>query len=307
MKLIQIPYASVQADSTEYNTSFYTQEEAPDAKIASEAPYSFKRWLPLILISRDVSAQTIHLTRSQTKLLLDATQASVSIREINRIYREDLEVEIYPSLAVLHFPPEGLFMRFDACSAKDGVSKIPRKRSLHSSEEIVRRIVTSPRARNALHNALLEEWQPGQMFDLFFLPFNPHMRSEFEYRVFCPPGTERIAAISQYRWHHPWHFKDRSEVEKRKIAEYIAAEAEKIRADIMVDLDEKDKLDALFLQQGFTFDVFYDEEEKSFQLVELNVFGVLSACGSCLFNWICDREVLEGKAANDELEFRVMY
>jgi hypothetical protein len=307
MKLVRIPHANVQADITQYNTSFHTREEAPDAEIPSQAPYSFKRWLPLITASRNVSVTTIQLTRPQTRLLLDTAEASIPTGEINRMYREDLEVEIYPSLATLHFPPEGLFVRLDACSAKDGVSRIPRKRSLHSPEEIVLRIVTSIRARNALLDALEEEWGPRQTFDLFFLPFNSRMRSEFEYRVFCPPGVERIAAISQYQWHKPWHFKSRSGAEMKRIAEHIADEAEKIRADIMIDLDEMNELDMLLLKQGFSFDIFYYEQLDSVQLVELNVFGVRSACGSCLFNWVRDRAVLESKVASGELEFWITY
>ena len=60
--------------------------------------------------------------------------------------------------------------------------------------------------------------------------------------------------------------------------------------------------DKLMLEQGFSFDLFYEEETGRCELVELNTFGVRSACGSCLFQWVEDRKVLYGEG---EAEFRV--
>jgi len=60
--------------------------------------------------------------------------------------------------------------------------------------------------------------------------------------------------------------------------------------------------DKLLLEQGFSFDLFYKEETERCELVELNTFGVRSACGSCLFQWVKDRKVLYGE---EEGEFRV--
>ena len=39
------------------------------------------------------------------------------------------------------------------------------------------------------------------------------------------------------------------------------------------------------------------------QLVELNIFGASTGCGSCLFHWIRDAEMLYGK--QQEVEFRI--
>jgi hypothetical protein len=75
----------------------------------------------------------------------------------------------------------------------------------------------------------------------------------------------------------------------------------------MAELDEDDELDVLFLLQGFTFDVAFDRDNNSTKLVEVNPFGVRSPCGSCLFHWIRDRQLLEGRATDRELEFRVTY
>lgn len=63
-----------------------------------------------------------------------------------------------------------------------------------------------------------------------------------------------------------------------------------------------DAEDRLMMEQGFSFDLFYDEDTEKCSLVELNTFGVRSACGSCLFQWVDDREVLYG---GEEAEFRV--
>jgi hypothetical protein len=60
--------------------------------------------------------------------------------------------------------------------------------------------------------------------------------------------------------------------------------------------------DRLLLEQGCSFDVFYDEDADTCSLVELNTFGVRSACGSCLFQWVDDRRVLYGE---EKAEFRV--
>jgi hypothetical protein len=63
-----------------------------------------------------------------------------------------------------------------------------------------------------------------------------------------------------------------------------------------------DVLDRLMMEQGFSFDLFYDEDSETCELVELNTFGVRSGCGSCLFQWVEDRGVLYGE---EEPEFRV--
>ncbi|KAH6639700.1 hypothetical protein C7974DRAFT_449842 [Boeremia exigua] len=49
----------------------------------------------------------------------------------------------------------------------------------------------------------------------------------------------------------------------------------------------------------FAFDLAL-QHDRTVQLVELNPFGALSACGSCLFNWITDGRVLYGLEKNVE-------
>ncbi|KAK6078446.1 hypothetical protein SCUP515_04470 [Seiridium cupressi] len=306
MRLVKIKYSQVLADleqrqPTDFNTSFHTAEEAPNLERPSEEPYLFKRWLSLILRSRGLSgesAQIITFSRAQTRLLLDAAEGSIQIGTVNRIYAEDIEEEILPKLSSLEMPPTGLFMRLNACSAKDGVTSKPGQSSLHSPEEIILLLMTSLRARNALSNCLERNGQ----FELFFLPFDERMQSENEYRVFCPPGGENISGISQYQWHKPWKYANR--MDAVPIAATIAACCQTIKLQILQELQQTSKLDNLLRQQGFSFDVLFDEERSTCELVELNVFGVRSACGSCLFQWVEDREILYGNVPS-KAQFRV--
>ncbi|KAJ8132707.1 hypothetical protein O1611_g918 [Lasiodiplodia mahajangana] len=295
-----------------FNTSFHTEREAPDIPTKpSEEPYSFKRWLPLILRSRGLvssDAQVVTFSLAQARLLLQAADASIPSGSINRIYREEIDEEIVPAFKSIVFPPEGLFMRLEACSAKDGVQKIPGTSVLRSVDEVLLLLLTSSRARNAIFNALEGD---SKVLELFFTPWNGRMRSEREYRVFCPPfrsaDSLRISAISQYEWHKQWLFYLGSDERRKRIADKISKGCDEIRKQIAAELDPNDRMDALLMRQGLTFDVLFDEEHDLVQLVELNVFGVRSACGSCLFHWIRDRETLEGRGDPEDVEFRVTY
>lgn len=336
INFVKIPFAEVLAEinsnsnreasntsflePTNFNTSFHTQDEAPDVPSqASERPCRFKRWLPLILRNRGLpptAVQTVTLSRAQARLMLEVVEASLpsGTGKINRMYREDVAEVLAPVFASsLQFPPDGLFMRMEACSAKDGMGKVG---GLHSIDEIFRRLCTSYRARNAL----FEELEANTAtFEFFFLPFDDCMRSAREYRVFCPPVSpshsnkadpqpqraSRVAAISQYRWYEPWIFADLPETEAREIVHKVFHGAEIICKEIVNETDPKDEMDQLLLTQGLTFDLLLDETDGVVQLVELNVFGIRSACGSCLFHWVKDRRVLEGVGTDGTVEFRV--
>ncbi|KAH9887116.1 hypothetical protein F4778DRAFT_797545 [Xylariomycetidae sp. FL2044] len=296
--------------TAQFNSSFHTVREAPDLPtVPSEEPYSFKRWLPLVLQSRGLApsnAQVVTFSLAQARLLLRAADASIPSGHINRVYREDIDEEIVPAFGSLTFPPEGLFMRLEACSAKDGVLKAPGDPALRCVGDILLLLLTSSRARNALFH-LLE--RGAEEFELFFTPWNARMRAEREYRVFCPPAGSadslRISAISQYVWHKPWLLQSLSKEMQKQAAEKIVEGCHTIKRQIAAELDVNDGMDRLLIRQGLTFDVFFDEEHSLVQLVELNVFGVRSACGSCLFQWIRNRKTLEGD--ENPIEFRVSF
>ncbi|KAF5003551.1 hypothetical protein FDECE_9910 [Fusarium decemcellulare] len=317
MKLVKIDYDDVLADckdgrSTKYNTCFHPVEQIPvdqrhnHLSRPSESPYSFERWLPLILRTRHLNpekAQIVKLRPAQAKLLVEASGSSIITGEPSRAYQEDIREEVLPAFSSLKFPPEGLFVRLDRCSPKDGRQTVPGRLSLHSTDDIILRLTTSQRARNDM----LKSLEAGaSTIDATFLPFNDRMESKREYRVYCAPETGVITAVSQYCWHKPWIMAGRQpESSTTKVAARIWHEIQGIHREILQDLNPESELDKLLLSQGFSFDIFYDEEKESSQLVELNVFGARSGCGSCLFNWIEDFDVLYGDGV--EVEFRVTW
>ncbi|KAK1522305.1 uncharacterized protein CCOS01_10017, partial [Colletotrichum costaricense] len=145
-----------------------------------------KRWLTLILQSRDLSpsaVQQVSLTDSQTRLLLQACNASFQIDRVNLTLAEDLADEIAPAFSHLHFLPEGLFVHLDDCSPKAGAQIIPDRKSLHTIDKFILRIVTSGRFQAALE--VCEKSQ--RSIELFYLPFDIQMTAERECRVFCRP------------------------------------------------------------------------------------------------------------------------
>ncbi|KAI1771514.1 hypothetical protein F4818DRAFT_206033 [Hypoxylon cercidicola] len=330
MKFIRVIYQEVLEDidsrsrqpsyGHRFNTSFHPESDEPNTPIPTELPYSFKRWLPLVMRSRGLlpsDSQAIAFPRPKALLLLSVANSSIPAGYVNRIYREEVEEEIVPILQRLEFPPGGLFMRLEACSPKDGVQLVPGQLPLSSVDDVILRLVTSSRARNALANTLDPEPDPvtglrtsPDEFELFFLPFNDRMKAAREYRVFCPPVDSladiHISAISQYEWHKPWLFALKSEDEAHRIANAITNQCNDILAEITNELKTPNKTNHYIRAQGLTFDVLFDEETGACQLIELNVFGVRSACGSCLFQWKIDKDVLYA-GGESEVEFRVTY
>ncbi|KAM0557220.1 hypothetical protein ACHAPJ_005484 [Fusarium lateritium] len=315
MHLTYIDYKKVESDCqnvppTKFNTCFHPPDEIPAQDTShhhlsrpSEAPYSFERWLPLILKTRNLNekeAQVVKLAQAQAKLLVAASGSSIITGEPSRAYREDIEEEIIPAFSSLIFPSEGLFIRLDRCSPKDGRQTVPGRSSLHSPNDIILRLITSQRARNEIIKSLEE----GVLtINLTFLPFNDRMSSKREYRVYCAPRIGRVTAVSQYCWHRPWLFGDQGPEDYMNVVEKIWNGILRIHREILEDLDSNNEMDQLLLKQGFSFDVFYDETDGPLQLVELNVFGARSGCGSCLFHWIKDFDTLYGDGEN--VEFRV--
>lgn len=55
--------------------------------------------------------------------------------------------------------------------------------------------------------------------------------------------------------------------------------------------------------RGFVFDVVEDPCTHNVQLIELNGFGAMTGCGTCLFHWIKDAKLLYG--FEGEVEVRV--
>jgi hypothetical protein len=317
MKIVKIPAQEVRLHPEDYNSNFHRAHEAPGLLVPTEGPQSFSRWLPLIAKSQKINPsriQTIVLTPLQGKLLFDASSSSIHTKTLNRQYKEELEEEIEPVFSGLVFPPEGLFIRLDACSPKDGKDGT---RPLHTIADIVLRLTSSFRARNAIDAALHPEPHhvTGEVpvvegINLYFLPFNEKMSTKHEYRVFCAPPNGEITAVSQYKWHTPLVFQDcYPMIEIDDILGKIMSGIKLVHAEILSQLGNGDT-DLLLLEQGFSFDVMWKWDEQRCALIELNGFGARSGCGACLFHWIKDMDVLYGRrAATDgkekEIEFRI--
>ncbi|KAK1445800.1 hypothetical protein CMEL01_10043, partial [Colletotrichum melonis] len=147
-------------------------------------------------IARPVAFRsTANLTHhSQTRLLLQACNASFQIGRVNLTLAEDLADEIAPAFSHLRLLPEGLFVRLDDCSSKDGAQIIPGRKPLHTIDEIILRIVISGRCQAALEICVKSQ----RPVELFFLRFDIRMAAEREYRVVCRPKDCWITATSQY-------------------------------------------------------------------------------------------------------------
>ncbi|KAK1999496.1 hypothetical protein LX36DRAFT_742959 [Colletotrichum falcatum] len=292
-----IDFAAVRADTadgraTHFNTCFHTEIEAPDKNETSNAPYSYGRWLHLVLASRRLPPdliQKVTLTRSEARLLYNACNASIQIGRVNLTMAEDLNDEIAPVLSALRFPSKGLFVRLDACSPKDGAHKVTGQASLHTADDIILRLVTSGRCRTALEDCL----GASTPVELFFLPFDKRMASESEFACSVGPRTAGSPASARE--------------DQDRIIDRVSLEAERLRTQIVADLKTNDVTDRLLMEQGMSFDLLYDEQTNGVELVELNPFGTRSPCGSCLFQWVRDREVLYDEENKQTIEYRISW
>ncbi|KAL1970051.1 hypothetical protein VTN77DRAFT_6456 [Rasamsonia byssochlamydoides] len=150
---------------------------------------------------------------------------------------------------------------------------------------------------------VLEEEEPLGKPKIILLPFNPDMNPARESRVFCPPRLSRPAAISQYRWWAPLDLDDQTSATDQALAIYSAA------CDIYQDiikhaaqLSDRWVLDTMN-KEGFTFDVLRTPSGQ-IQLIEINPFGAMSGCESCL-RWIDDGRQLYGLESEVELRYAV--
>lgn len=299
--LVIVDSKEVDANESNYNSNFHTEKEAPHHTIPSEIPQSFKRWLPLISKSQNIPSatiQTITLSPSQGRLLIEAAQTSLHTREPNRLLSEELS-NLEHAFSSLVFPSEGLFLRLDACSPKDGVRGVMPLRSIG---EIILRITTSHRGTNSILRLL----ERKEDINFFFLPYNSGMDTSKEFRVFCAPPDGRITGVSQYKWHKPSVFmQNKSEEDVQQLVATAMKGILVAHGEMLAEARTSTggEMDVLLLKQGFTFDVMFDEKNGRCGTIELNSFGSRSGCGSCLFHWLGDEDILYGK--EEVVEFRV--
>lgn len=329
MDLKIIPYRDVEAaleeargnweETEKFNTHQHSYEEIsaiiPETHTLHHVkpdldPGFFKHWVSLIMSSQEVSDKEWHvfeLPRFMIREMTDACSVWCARGKLNDDVVEDLN-EIFPKKTRAGIPAKEVFkegrkwfLRLDCCSAKDSAA---RSSVVETAADIIDRVCTSLRAAQALQDIIEDERDPFQKANIFLVPFNAAMDPSREFRVFCPPLIGRIAAISQYRWHRPVAVKDLEFEDHTKRGERIYEASVNIYAQItryaerLEDVSVMEKMGT----QGFTFDVL-ETPTGDIQLVEINPFGAMSGCGSCLFHWLRDAKILYG--LEERVEVRI--
>ncbi|KAL8977822.1 MAG: hypothetical protein Q9205_006457, partial [Flavoplaca limonia] len=294
-----------------YNTHFHTLEEISTVlpQLDHIAPsviqpfLPFMPWLDLIKSSQGLSDLDIHeiqLPKSFISRVLAASQVALIRGYVSDCYAEDL-AELFPRRTTLGSDIETLlqegryFARLNTCSLKDAIIG---KDSVRDSKDLWTRLATSIRGANGMR-AMCDNF-PDQPVSLFLIKWNDEMRTDLEYRVFCAPGCGRIAAISQYKWHAPWYHAREGVDRQKEIAKRVFEGAKALHRQIMTHEAMTDDL----RRRGLVFDIIDDPDDgRSIRLVELNDFGAMTDCGSCLFHWLRDAKSLYGLL--NGVEFRI--
>ncbi|CAG9987372.1 unnamed protein product [Clonostachys byssicola] len=306
IKFSRINYDAVEEDikpgpPTRFNSRFCDEKLLPPLERPNERPYGMQRWLPAVLESRELdpaTVQFVRLSRRQGHVLLEASGNAMLTGQFNRATVEKIREEVYPAFSELFIPSQGLFVRLEFSSPKDAT---PQNMIL-SPMDVCLRLATSQMAMSEMRKTLLS----GSLtVKLIFFPYNPRIRIERQYRVYCQPDTGRVTAISQQDWSKKWRFAELCKEEQNAVVEEIWMGIWKIHQAITGRLDIKTEMDALMLKQGFTFDVYYDEDSRKVMLIDLGVFGANGSCGSCLFEWVHDFGLLYGM--RQSVEFRATY
>lgn len=189
--------------------------------------------------------------------------------------------EIWPALWE-QYPDDhhrSFFMRLDESSPKDS-RLVPGP--VRSANDVVMKLCSSLRAIEAFR--ALEE---GQIETVFLLPWDDEMNPGREFRCVVPPtdGHAWVSAISQYRWHEPFAGWDHMDAGSLLTQAYKILRLLESHAENTGSIEDLRKF-------GFTFDIAALKHDV--QLIEVNPFGAMSGCGSCLFHWLDDARLLYG-------------
>jgi hypothetical protein len=271
-------------------------------------PGFLKHWISLILSTQGVSDSDYHVFELPRFMIREMTDACASWRargELNNDVVQDL-IELFPAKTRAGVPTEEVlrkgrkwFFRLDACSAKDSAAS---SSIVETATDVIYRVCTSLRAAQALQDVIDNEKDPFQKANAYVVPFNTDMDPSWEFRVFCSPLIGRIAAISQYRWHQPFAVSDPGEAAKKAQKIYKASMDIYARITRHAERLEDKSVAEKLRMEGFTFDVL-ETPTGEVQLVEINPFGAMSGCGSCLFHWLQDAKLLYG--LEERVEVRI--
>ncbi|KAL8730185.1 MAG: hypothetical protein Q9166_004268 [cf. Caloplaca sp. 2 TL-2023] len=299
-------------EQREYNTHAHNEEEIKNAlpdvtHILPSAMQPFllvEPWLDLIMSSQglsDLDVHTIELSKPFISQVLLATQIALIRGYISDSNAEDL-ADLFPKKTTRGIDIEQLlregkyFARLDTCSMKDAI--IGGRGPIRNSKDLWSRLATSNRGATGIR-AMRSNF-PEQPVYLFLIKWNDKMQTDLEYRVFCAPGSGKIAAISQYKWHAPWYHASKPIEQQKDIANRVFDGAMTIHRQIEAYSAMTEEL----RNRGYVFDVIESPDDgNSVALIELNDFGAMTGCGSCLFHWLKDARVLYG--LEEDIEFRV--
>ncbi|KAL8998661.1 MAG: hypothetical protein Q9169_002322 [Polycauliona sp. 2 TL-2023] len=299
------------SEQQEYNTHFHTLDEIfsilPQLHHVEPSPTQpflpLSPWLGIIKSSQGLSDVDVHqmqLPKTFVSQVLLASQVALIRGYVSDCNAEDL-AELFPRRTLGGMDIEKLlqegkyFPRLDTCSLKDAIIG---QGPVRDSKDLWTRLATSSRGVSGMR-AMRDSFPESAVY-LYLIKWNNKMRTDLEYRVFCAPGSGKIAAISQYEWHSPWYHAKESMGRRKEIAEQVFDGAKAIHRRLMAhDAMAEDRR-----ERGFVFDIIEDPDNgHSVGLIELNDFGAMTGCGSCLFHWLKDARSLYG--LSEGVEFRV--
>ena len=279
-----------------FNSSLHAVTEVPQGETRPPfEPTYYGLWLDIIAGTAKANFEHIHIlsiSDSNARLLIHAGKAALVTGRVPASELEDL-LASFSALVPTNVPNQGWFLRLDPMSCRDTPGGSD---PVYMATGIIERLTTSFRAQGSLQQQLDKQ----QAIKMYLIPYNTAMDPSREFRVYCPPGNQ-IAAISQYQWHKAstWTDEDLS---------IVCTGVQDLHRVIRHKIE---RTESSLKKTGFVFDVLYAEEKNSvstgniFQLIELNPFGALSGCGSCLFHWIRDREILYNGDRRGPIPFAV--
>lgn len=286
-----------------YNSKFHTLEDLLKYLPLSHIPQDpvlpwilIEPWLDLVMRSQGLSDTDVHKIKLPRPFLDQSLLMSRAAIIQGHLSTNPEELQFLADLApkrtvqgvdidqLLH--EEKFFARLDTCSLKDALSGTG---PLKNSKDLWARLTTS--ARGAAGIECLMSGREQRSVYLFLLKWNDKMRPELEYRVFCGPGSKRITAVSQYKWHERWYHASEPLTSQSAILKRIWKSTVKLHQEII----RHPAMTEDIMDRGFVFDILEDPDNgNTVKLIELNDFGAMTGCGSCLFHWLRHAEMLYG-------------
>ena len=294
MKLVQIPSSSI--SSLTCNTVEHNNPTYPPGP--STTPTNLLRWLPFLHPITDY--RILYFSPHELRTIKAINNAAISTLSIGSAGWDDIDdLMLRPRIqSAIDELGGSVFVRWDESSPKDGVYGLC---PLNDAGMVLEQICTAARTKAAIE-ASEKTWRetPGSSWTcpLILLKWNPRMDVSKEFRCFC--WNSQLTAISQYEWHafhHNW-----ADAASRiwELAGRALEEVLKYNAELNDAESER------LVRQGFVFDIVVKgeslpQEVEEVQIVELNAFVPNSNCGSALFHWIEDYEMLVGLEGAPEM------